>query len=105
MASYTEISIEDASNILSLYGKGKVKSLFPLSLGISNSNYKVVLENDEVVLLKISNDKNKQQLSQEQEILVYLNEIGYPYSLRPYALKTGESVYEYGQYFLSLIHI
>lgn len=99
MASYTEISTEDASSILSLYGKGKVKSLFPLSLGISNSNYKVVLENDEVVLLKISNDKNKQQLSQEQEILVYLNEIGYPYSLRPYALKTGESVYEYGQYF------
>lgn len=98
MASYTQLSLEEAEEILKLYDRKKVVKCTPLSLGISNSNYRVDLEN-ETVLLKISNDKNQAQLSQEQTILMYLNERGYPYSLKPYQLKNGELIYQYGQYF------
>ncbi|MFA6236800.1 MAG: phosphotransferase [Bacteriovorax sp.] len=98
MASYTQIDLKDADEILKLYDRFNVLKLTPLSLGISNSNYRVDLEGDSV-LLKISNDKNQLQLSDEQAILLYLNQRGYPYSLKPFALKTGELVYNYGPYF------
>lgn len=98
MASYTQIDPKEAEEILQLYGRSNVLKLTPLSLGISNSNYRVDLEN-ESVLLKISNDKNQLQLSEEQAILLYLNQCGYPYSLRPFALKNGDLVYNYGPYF------
>lgn len=98
MASYTQISLTEAEEILKLYGRSKVKKCTPLSLGISNSNYRVDLEN-ETVLLKISNDKNQQQLADEQAILVYLKDCGYPYSLKPFPLTTGGFIYNYGPYF------
>ena len=60
MASYTQIEIHEAQEILKLYGLGEIKKITPLSLGISNSNYKVELI-DHKILLKISNDKNKNQ--------------------------------------------
>ena len=73
MASYTQISLQEAEEILKLYGRSKVLKITPLSLGISNSNYRVDLEEGSV-LLKISNDKNQLQLSEEQAILLYLNQ-------------------------------
>ncbi|MBP9682806.1 MAG: phosphotransferase [Bacteriovorax sp.] len=98
MASYTQIGLKEAEDILNLYGRSKVLQLTPLSLGISNSNYRVDLE-AETVLLKISNDKNQSQLAEEQAILLYLNQRGYPYSLKPFALSSGELVYQYEHYF------
>ncbi len=98
MASYTQIGIEEAEKILNLYGRSHVLKITPLSLGISNSNYRVDLI-DESVLLKISNDKNQQQLAQEQAILLYINQNGYPYSLKPFALKDHGLVYRFENYF------
>ncbi len=98
MASYTQIGSKEAEEILKLYDRSRVLKLTPLSLGISNSNYRVDLDN-ESVLLKISNDKNQLQLAEEQAILLYLHQRGYPYSLRPFSLKSGELVYTYGPYF------
>ena len=98
MASYTQITNSEASEILSLYGRSTVMKCVPLSLGISNSNYRVELEN-ETVLLKISNDKNQAQLAEEQAILLYLNNCHFPYSLKPFPLKNGGFIYHYGQYF------
>jgi homoserine kinase type II len=98
MASYTQIGREEAEEILKLYGRSNVLKCTPLSLGISNSNYRVDLA-DEVVLLKISNDKNQTQLAEEQAILVYLKEKNYPYSLNPFPLLEGGFIYNYGQYF------
>ena len=98
MANYTEITLKEAQEILKFYGDKIVKKCTPLSLGISNSNYRVDLE-DEVVLLKISNDKNHVQLADEQAILVYLNEKNYPYSLKPFPLSNGEFTYNFGHYF------
>lgn len=98
MASYTQINLKEAQEILKLYGLGDIEKITPLSLGISNSNYKVEL-NDRKVLLKISNDKNKSQLEDEQSILLYLNRLGYQYSLKPYQTLNDDLVYEYGKYF------
>lgn len=98
MASYTQIGRDEAEEILKLYGRSNVLKCTPLSLGISNSNYRVDLS-DEVVLLKISNDKNQSQLAEEQAILVYLKEKKYPYSLKPFPLLEGGFIYNYGQYF------
>lgn len=98
MASYTQIDLETASTILGLYGLKDIVHLTPLSLGISNSNYKVELKN-EIVLLKISNDKNIEQLKEEQLILFTLNKYAYPYSLKPFAMSNGEWVYSHGPFF------
>jgi homoserine kinase type II len=98
MASYTQIGPKEAEDILKFYGRAHVLKLTPLSLGISNSNYRVDLEG-ESVLLKISNDKNQHQVADEQAILLYLNQRSYPYSLKPFSLLSGELVYQYGTYF------
>lgn len=98
MASYTQIDLETASTILGLYDLKDIVRLTPLSLGISNSNYKVELKN-ETVLLKISNDKNIEQLKEEQLILFTINKHDYPYSLKPFAMSNGEWVYSYKTYF------
>lgn len=98
MASYTQIDLDTATQILKLYDLKNIVRLTPLSLGISNSNYKVELEK-ETVLLKISNDKNIEQLKEEQLILFMLNQYGYHYSLRPFAMSNGEWVYAHGPYF------
>ena len=98
MASYTQITLQEAEEILKLYGKKKVVNCTPLSLGISNSNYKVELEN-ETVLLKISNDKNQLQLADEQKILMYLHRQGYPFSLKPFETVERTYIYQYGKYF------
>lgn len=98
MASYTQITLDEAQEILKLYGRTNVKKCTPLSLGISNSNYRVDLEG-EVVLLKISNDKNQAQLADEQAILVYLKERNYPYSLKPFPTLKGGFIYNFDQYF------
>lgn len=94
MASYTKISLETASTILELYGLKNIVRLTPLSLGISNSNYKVELENSSV-LLKISNDKNIEELNEEQLILFTINQRGYPYSLKPFAMSNTKNQWVY----------
>lgn len=98
MGSYTKITSDQATEILGLYGKTPALELIPLSLGISNSNYKV-LTADKSWLLKISNDKGLEQLRKEQEILRYLNQLGYSYSLCPEKTVSGENVYQYGELF------
>lgn len=98
LGSYTKVGPKQASEILKLYALGPVRELSPLSLGISNSNYKVTTDDGDW-LLKISNDKGIEALKQEQEILMYLFEKGYPYSLCPRQTVSGDKVYQYGPYF------
>jgi homoserine kinase type II len=99
MASYTSISLAQAEEILSLYGQYKILSLTPLSLGISNSNYKIELEDHSPMVLKISNDKNTNDLREEQKILNFLSQHHFPYSLVPYLTKKGDLIYELSPYY------
>ncbi len=108
MANYTKLTNIQAKKILELFGMSEdssdLRELIPLSLGISNSNYKVVFSNRPSLLLKISNDKNKEQLQAEQDILVALHQAKYPFSLKPFPLKNQNSnlkyvyVYEFEDY-------
>jgi homoserine kinase type II len=95
MGTFTKLTTQCADEILALYGLGPLKLLKPLGLGISNSNYKAILE-DESVLLKVSDDKGEAELRGEQEILSYLKQRGYPYSICPLSLKgQDETIYHY----------
>lgn len=99
MANYTQISETETQAILNLYGIQNIQKISPLSLGISNSNYRVDLKNQKSILLKISDDKNPEQLADEQKILMYLSEKKYPFSLKPFLTSNGESVYHFEKYF------
>jgi len=94
MADYTKLSINDAEQILSIYGRSGLVELQPLSLGISNSNYKVVTQAGNL-LLKVSNDKNLDELSEEMELLTLLGTKGFQYSLMPYRTQRDELTYQY----------
>ncbi|WP_417335361.1 phosphotransferase [Halobacteriovorax marinus] len=98
MGDYTKLSKEDAQNIIDLYDLGKIDELSSLSLGISNSNYKVEIAQS-TYLLKVSNDKGYDHLKEEQDILTLLSESGFKFSLRPFTTTKGENVYTYDEYF------
>jgi homoserine kinase type II len=93
MAYYTNITLSEANIILNLYDLPKVKTLTPIGHGISNSNYIANLEDGQEIILKISNDKNDQQLLAEQYILLNLNHLGFPYSPVPILTKKNLPVY------------
>lgn len=93
MGIYTRLQAEDIHQILALYALADADFIEPLSLGISNSNYKIQTERGENVILKVSNDKNKVELLEEQEILMSLKD--YKKSLTPFITQKDELVYEY----------
>ena len=71
MGDYTKLQLTEAQAIADMYGIGQIKKLQSLSLGISNSNYKVECD-QETYLLKVSNDKTIEQLHNEQQVLLAL---------------------------------
>lgn len=97
MAAYTRLSKQDIEEILKRYTLGRLVSVEPLTLGISNSNYQCNLEDDSrgafSVILKVSNDKDKTQLQEEQNILALLK--SFPLSLTPFETSAGGPVYEW----------
>jgi homoserine kinase type II len=95
MASYTQLTAEEVSSILSNYFSYQFSSFTPLGHGISNTNYLVEFEHYPPVILKISNDKNLEQLQHEEEILRALKYLQYPYSLLPIKNKKDESFFVY----------
>lgn len=97
MGDYTKLSLDEIANIFALYSHnntGDIVSYRPLSLGISNSNYEIIT-NSSKYLLKVSNDKNKNQLNDEMKILNFLKNQNYNYSIVPFSTNQNELVYEY----------
>lgn len=94
MGDYTKLSFEDIQSITNLYVDAMVVDFRPLSLGISNSNYEIKTS-DNRYLLKVSNDKNIDQLLGEMTILAYLKENDYQYSILPFKTKKDELVYTF----------
>lgn len=98
MGHYVNLTLKEASAILSQYRFSPVLEIHPLSLGISNSNYKIVTR-EKTLLLKVSNDKDMDQLEREMQILLYLQKQGFPLALSPFPLKRGGAVYHEPPYF------
>jgi homoserine kinase type II len=97
MGDYTKLSLEEAKNILQLYNLGEVQSLTPMSHGTSNSNYRVDSPQGSF-LLKVSNDKGPKELQEEVYILKVLDDLSFPYSLKPIATTKEDEVYFYNDY-------
>ena len=98
MAVYTELSFEEIQEIVGYYDLGTLLDYFPLSLGISNSNYQIstkTKQGETKYLLKISNDKGLHQLEKEQIILQTLQKLKFPYSICCLLTKDGKSIYEH----------
>lgn len=96
MAHYTKIDHNTAVDIFRLYGfKDEIVKITPLSTGISNSNYRIQFNTDAPVVLKVSNDKNKNQLQEEMEVLALLKKLGFKNSLIPYQTKEESFIYEH----------
>lgn len=95
MATYTKITTQLAQEILELYGIENIKTITPMSSGISNTNYKVEIENSSTIILKISNSKPISEIQQEQDILLYLHQQGFKKCLAPLKTTAGKQVYEH----------
>ena len=98
MGDFTQVTLEEINGILSHYDLGKASYFVATTSGISNSNYKVTLQNKENILLKISNDKDYKQLLAEQNILHLLKEHRFPYSLEPFKGRNNKLVYQHANY-------
>ena len=99
MGAYSDIELEHINKILDYYHVGSALSFEPTIEGISNSNFKVQLDNHKTVLLKISNDKTIEQLENEQTILSTLQQYNYKYSLAPLSTIKGLPIYQHENFY------
>ena len=99
MGVYSEIDLNEINEILKFYGLGQAVDFEPTLEGISNSNYKVKLDNGNKVLLKVSNDKTIEQLTNEQKILLKLKKYNYEYSLPPFETIAGKPIYHHNDFY------
>lgn len=94
MGAFTKPTIKDVNQILSQYALGPIKSFIPIGHGISNSNFKVELENKKV-LLKISDDKGEKEILEEIELLAFLKSNNFPFSIYPLKQPNGDVIYHF----------
>jgi homoserine kinase type II len=99
MGVYSKMTLEEINEILNFYDFGMAKSFQPTVEGISNSNYHVILVSGDEILLKISNDKNIEQLENEQRILHVLSKHHYKYSPGAFETLEGGLVYRHKDYY------
>jgi homoserine kinase type II len=99
MGVYSDINLEEINNILSHYELGHAVSYTATIEGISNSNYQVELNTGNKILLKVSNDKTVEQLSNEQAILMALADYNYEYSLKPFKTIFGKPIYQHKHFY------
>ena len=98
MGDYSKLNLTEINEILEGFDLGKCIRFSPQGHGISNSNYQILTESQENHLLKVSNDKDLQQLKQEQEILLALKDSGFPYSLVPKLTLDNSPVFQTSKY-------
>lgn len=98
MAEYTKLSNAQIEEIIGLYGISDILSILPMGHGISNTNYRVVTAN-ESYLLKVSNDKNSDELIAEQKLLHIIRQWGFLFSILPLQLPDQTFVYQHGEYY------
>lgn len=76
--AYTEVSLEEASEVIEKAGYRELVSIEKLDGGWANSNYKLVLKNNTKLVLKIWNEQNKDQVNYLLKITSYLANSGFP---------------------------
>lgn len=99
MGVYSDINLVEINNILKHYELGEAVSYSATIEGISNSNYQVTLCSGQNILLKVSNDKTIEQLSNEQNILLALSDYNYDFSLKPFRTISGKPIYVHKHFY------
>ena len=99
MGVYSSIKLSEINEILSYYDMGSATTFSATMTGISNSNFKVTLSSGTNVLLKISNDKTIEQLTNEQQVLLALEKHDFKYSLIPFKTILGKPIYKHNDYY------
>lgn len=99
MGIYSNITLAEINEILGHYELGHARDFSPTITGISNSNFKVHLDSGDDVLLKISNDKTIEQLTNEQRILSALEKYEFKYSIHPFKTILGKSIYHQKKFY------
>jgi homoserine kinase type II len=99
MGVYSNIELNEINEILRYYDLGLAVSFNATMTGISNSNFKVSLESGKDVLLKISNDKTIEQLTNEQQVLLALEKHHFKYSVNPLKTISGKPIYKHKDYY------
>ncbi len=95
MADYSKFTDIQIKKILDSYGVKEILRITPQGHGISNSNYSVQTVSNTKFLLKISNDKSQEQLSNELTILDALSKKDFPLSLIPLKTLAGENIFQF----------
>ncbi len=76
--AYTEVTLEQASEVIKKAGYGDLASIEKLDGGWANSNYKLVLKNNTKLVLKIWNEQDENQVNYLLNITSYLAKSGVP---------------------------
>ena len=87
--TYTEISFEDAHKVVKMAGFSGIKEYHKLDGGWANSNYILILDNDNKLVLKIWNEKNTSEVEYLLEMTNYLIGQGIP-TPKPVKFESGE---------------
>ncbi len=99
MGVYSHINLEKINEILEHYDLGIAVDFSSTMTGISNSNFKVILDSGRNILLKVSNDKTIEQLLNEQQVLLALEKHEFEYSLNPIKTLLGKPIYHHEDYY------
>ena len=76
--AYTEVSLEEASEVIGLAGFKELISIEKLDGGWANSNYKLSLSDGTKLVLKIWNEQHEDRVEYLLGITTYLSELGIP---------------------------
>ena len=76
--AYTEVSLEEASEVIDLAGFKELISIEKLDGGWANSNYKLSLSDGTKLVLKIWNEQHEDRVEYLLGITTYLSELGIP---------------------------
>ncbi|HAW03537.1 MAG TPA: hypothetical protein DCW83_02550, partial [Saprospirales bacterium] len=90
--AYTEVSFEDASDIVTAAGLPNLAKLEKLPGGWANSNYKLSLDDDTQVVLKIWNEQTLDEVEYLLSITSYLSNNGVP-TPRPIQFTNGDFIF------------
>ena len=76
--AYTEVSLDEASEVIGLAGFTELISIEKLDGGWANSNYKLSLSDGTKLVLKIWNEQHEDRVEYLLGITTYLSELGIP---------------------------
>lgn len=76
--AYTEVSLDEASEVIGLAGFKELISIEKLDGGWANSNYKLSLSDGTKLVLKIWNEQHEDRVEYLLGITTYLSELGIP---------------------------